>query len=158
MNEPHPGPIGAVLALALRTAVNGPMQEVREAVAAADGGLAGDLRSSPERGVTLISAPQWKQVCEELGVSLPWHTRRANVLLDLDRLELLAGRRLRIGQVELEVLSETKPCGLMDQQHAGLRNALRPEWRGGVCCRVLTGGVLRVGDAVELRTQSERRS
>ncbi|MBW7907012.1 MAG: MOSC domain-containing protein [Phycisphaerae bacterium] len=151
MSEPQPGPIGAVLAMALRTAVNGPMQEVREAVVVADGGLAGDLRSSPERGVTLISAPQWKQVCEELGVKLPWHTRRANVLLDVDRLAPLAGRRLRLGEVELDVLSETKPCGLMDQQHAGLRNALRPEWRGGVCCRVLKGGILRVGDAVVLR-------
>ena len=49
----------------------------------------------------------------------------------------------------LEVTQETKPCHLMEAAHPGLKRALTPEWRGGVCCRVLKGGKVRVGDRVE---------
>jgi len=38
----------------------------------------------------------------------------------------------------------------MDQQHAGLRQALVPDCRGGVYGQVLTGGTILVGDAVTL--------
>jgi MOSC domain-containing protein YiiM len=39
----------------------------------------------------------------------------------------------------------------MEAAHRGLRRALTPEWRGGVTCRVLKGGMIRVGDAVEVQ-------
>ena len=45
---------------------------------------------------------------------------------------------------------ETDPCSRMDEQHAGLRDALTPDWRGGVCCRVIAGGNVAVGDEVRL--------
>jgi len=31
-----------------------------------------------------------------------------------------------------------------------LRRALKPDWRGGVCCDVVSGGTIRVGDPVLL--------
>ena len=62
---------GKVLAIAVRTAENGPMKEVARAVAIADGGLEGDIAVSAERGVTFIAAGQWKQVVAELGADLP---------------------------------------------------------------------------------------
>jgi MOSC domain-containing protein YiiM len=44
---------------------------------------------------------------------------------------------------------ETDPCPRMDAQHPGLTAALLPEWRAGVCCRVLKGGAIRSGDPVQ---------
>jgi hypothetical protein len=38
----------------------------------------------------------------------------------------------------------------MDEAQLGLRAALKPEWRGGVSCRVVEGATIRVGDRVEL--------
>jgi MOSC domain-containing protein YiiM len=62
-----------------------------------------------------------------------------------------AGWQLLIGEVALEVTEETKPCALMERAHAGLRRAMTPDWRGGVCCRVISGGTIAVGDEVRLR-------
>ena len=51
-----------------------------------ENGLQGDFRGkggiARGRQVTVLSLQQWEQVCGELGVSLPWHTRRANLCVD----------------------------------------------------------------------------
>jgi MOSC domain-containing protein YiiM len=36
----------------------------------------------------------------------------------------------------------------MDEMQQGLRAALRPSWRAGVFAEIVTGGTIRVGDAV----------
>ena len=59
-------------------------------------------------------------------------------------------RILVIGDVMLEVTQETQPCSRMEKAQPGLRAALAPEWRGGVCCTVVSGGYVRVSDAVTL--------
>ncbi len=139
---------GKILAIAVRTAENGPMKEVARAVAIADGGLEGDIAVSAERGVTFIAAGQWKQVVAELGADLPWHTRRANILVEGNGLGDLIGKTLKIGDVRVEVKAETRPCGLMDKLHDGLRKALVPDCRGGVYGRVAAGGEVKVGDCL----------
>ena len=50
-----------------------------------------------------------------------------------------AHHRVVIGALVLEVTMETRPCQLMEAAHRGLRGALTPDWRGGVCCRVECG-------------------
>jgi hypothetical protein len=37
----------------------------------------------------------------------------------------------------------------MEEAHAGLQSALRPDWRGGVFGEVLDDGRIAVGDPVE---------
>lgn len=142
--------IGPVIAIAVRTARRGPMREVPVAEAQLDGGLSGDLSVSADRGVTLLSARDWAQVRRELGADLPWHTRRANVLIDADGLGGLIGQIVRVGDVELEIKGETRPCGLMDELHNGLRAVLTPDCRAGVHGRVRRGGRMRVGDSVAI--------
>jgi MOSC domain-containing protein YiiM len=39
---------------------------------------------------------------------------------------------------------------LMEQFHTGLKSALTPDWRAGVCCDVISGGKIQIGDAVRL--------
>ena len=141
---------GRVVAIAVRTTRNGPMREIESARAQQDGGIDGDLPVEPDRGITLIALEQWEQVTGELGVELPWHTRRANILVEGVQMADLLDRTVRVGEVELKITGETKPCGLMDQQHAGLREVLVPELRGGVLGRVVRGGEFAVGDVISV--------
>lgn len=60
------------------------------------------------------------------------------------------GALIWIGDVQLEIVGENPPCRVMDIQQDGLRKALKPAWRAGVICRVLSGGKLRVGYSVRL--------
>ena len=126
------------------------MREISEASAVVDGGLDGDVAVRPDRGITFLSSEQWAATMSELGTDLPWHTRRANVLVESASLGHLIGKTISVGSVHVQVKGETEPCGLMDQQYLGLREALVPEMRGGVLGRVVKGGSFKVGDLVTL--------
>ena len=142
--------IAEVLDIALRTGVGGPMRRVAEAVAVENAGLQGDVPSTQGRGITFISSEQWAEVVGELGRELPWHTRRANVLLRAVGLSDWIGRCILLGEVEVEITLESKPCKLMDRLAPGLRDALSPDCRGGVAGRVVKGGIIRVGDTARV--------
>ncbi|OWY70308.1 hypothetical protein B7486_16055 [cyanobacterium TDX16] len=142
--------VGAVLGIALRYQDKGKMREVTEVSGVENGGLEGDLASRPDRGVTLIASRQWKQAIKELGVDLPWYTRRANILVDSEGLGGLIGKRIRIGEIELAVNDETRPCELMDRLEPGLKDVLKPDCRGGVNGRIVKAGRVRVGDEVRI--------
>jgi MOSC domain-containing protein YiiM len=142
--------VGTLLGLAVRSAPGGPMIELCEVRVTASGGLQGDIVARPDRGVTLLAAGQWATVQRELHADLPWHSRRANVLIDSAALSPLIGRAVAVGDVRIHLLGETRPCEMMDRTHPGLKAALMPECRGGVHGRILRSGVLRVGDAMVL--------
>ncbi len=126
------------------------MIEAQRCDVAPNRGLIVENRKPGKREVTLLSLEAWNDVGRELGATLPWFFRRANFLLSgLDLGETL-GRVLRIGSVRVFVHGETKPCGIMDQQHAGLRSALALQLRGGVYGQVLAGGTVHVGDPVSI--------
>ena len=136
--------------IAVRGARRAPMREVQEASVTVTDGIVEDYRGTGLRQVTFIDAGQWQQVVGELGVDLPWHTRRANLLIDGLDLPAAVGSRLRIGDCLFEIHGETEPCERMDELQAGLRQGLTPEMRGGVWGRVIESGQLRVGQAVEV--------
>ena len=144
--------IGKVLKIALRTRPKGPMQEVLEASGSENGGLSGDVNSRPDRGITFLASQQWAQATGELEKELPWHTRRANVLVDAVSLAELIGQTISVGDVRVQINAETRPCSLMDRLEPGLKAALTPDCRAGVYGRILNDGQLRVGDLVILQS------
>jgi MOSC domain-containing protein YiiM len=98
--------------------------------------------------VTFISAQQWHDVIQELGIDLPWHTRRANLLIAGLDLPSSIGQRLQIGACLFRIHGETEPCQRMDDLQPGLRQILQPTLRGGVWGRVVQGGILEIGGPV----------
>ena len=59
--------------------------------------------------------------------------------------------RSRIGaDVVLEITRETDPCERMEALAEGLRAALTPNWRGGACAMVITGGEIAIGDEIRI--------
>jgi MOSC domain-containing protein YiiM len=136
--------------IAVRGASRAPMREVQEASVTVTDGIVEDYRGTGLRQVTFIDAGQWRQVVGELGVDLPWHTRRANLLVGGLDLPGTVGSRLRIGDCLFEIQGETEPCERMNELQAGLRAGLAPEMRGGVWGKVLESGHIRVGQSVEI--------
>ena len=143
--------MGRLVGIARRDNKRAEMQTLQQAEITLVSGVARDFRGRPgDRQVTVISADVWRQVCTELGRTIPWTTRRANLLVEGIELPRSIGGEIRIGSVRLQVTGETDPCSRMEEQCQGLKAALQPDWRGGVCCRVLQEGPVTIGDAVTL--------
>lgn len=151
------GSSGRLVGIARRPAPRAPMQLVERVAVTADAGLDGDHKGQkfPRRGATVLAIEDWQAALDRLTdlagpVPLPWTARRANLLAEGIRLPRAKGAIIAIGPLTLEVTAETYPCRRMEQTHPGLLKALAPDWRGGVTCRVLTGGDITLGDAVAI--------
>ena len=146
---------GRVLAIARRERTRAQMELLDSAEVSVEAGVEGDARGAlRDRQVTVMTQESWGAACSELGKELPWTTRRANILVAGVHLADSEGQTIRIGGkdggLELLVTGETDPCSRMEEQQEGLRAALTPDWRGGVTCRVVRGGAIRVGDAAQV--------
>ncbi|MEM8882438.1 MAG: MOSC domain-containing protein [Planctomycetota bacterium] len=134
----------------IKRAHKGPMDEVREAEAVLDGGLSTSADQGGQRQVTILSAERWTEIMAELDADLDPVVRRANLFVTGIDLVESRGRIVRIGDVELTIRGETRPCALMDEIQPGLQEALRARWGGGAFAQVTRGGTIRAGDSVSL--------
>lgn len=137
--------------IGLRPSREAPMLAVEHAHAKAGGGLHGDRYkgSNGERGVTLIQAehlPVIAALAARPDLQQAW--LRRNLVVSGIPLVALKGRRFRIGEVVLEGTEDCDPCSRMEAALGpGGYNAMRGH--GGLCARIIEGGDLRLGDAVE---------
>jgi MOSC domain-containing protein YiiM/GNAT superfamily N-acetyltransferase len=115
-------------------------------------GIVGGADRSRRRQVTILDANAWDLCTTELGVRLDPSLRRANVLVRGMSLANTRGRILRLGDSRVLVGGEVTPCDKMDAALNGLRQVMRPEWRGGVFAQVITAGTIRIGDSVSWNT------
>jgi MOSC domain-containing protein YiiM len=141
------------------------MEELEIAVLTPEIGVLGDCkgRKFPHRQVTILALESWQAALLDLAgpagpPDLPWTARRANMLVEGIVLPRGIGSVLQVGDCLLEVMLETTPCTRMDDAWPGLRLALSPEWRGGIICKVLTGGGVSLGDPVStLKETAEKK-
>lgn len=106
-------------------------------------GIEGDVHAdalSP-RQLLLAGSPAYE------ALALPAHALRENLLFDVDTACLGSGTVLQVGkQVRLRMMFQCEACGQLDRVVPGL--ARRIGARRGMLARVLTGGLVRVGDPV----------
>jgi MOSC domain-containing protein YiiM len=142
--------MGNLVGIARAPVLMAPLEEMTSASISLERGIEGDARGQKYgRQVTVLFREGWEDACRDVGAELPWVMRRANLYVaNLDR-PREAGGTLRIGDVELQVTMETRPCDLMERSYTGLRAALTPDWRGGVCCVVRRAGEIKLGNSVE---------
>ena len=152
--------MGRIAGIARHDRPLGPMEVLDRAQLVEGQGVAGDFRgtrkagSTGQNGVVLIEAGDWSVAAGECGAAVPWHERRANLLVEELDLPQQAGARLRIGsEVLVEITQECAPCERMEALHPGLRAALEPDWRAGARARVLRGGEVAVGDEIRVEAQ-----
>jgi MOSC domain-containing protein YiiM len=141
---------GRVEWIGVRPKRRGDMIAVGEVNAIADAGLEADHYSNAggRRQATLIQAEHLPVVARILGqaeVRAEW--LRRNIVVSGINLHALRDRRFRIGDVLLEGTGTCEPCSRMEEAlGSGGYNAMRGH--GGITCRIVEGGIFRLGDPV----------
>jgi MOSC domain-containing protein YiiM len=121
-----------------------PMEELSEVRAIDNTGFEGcaHARHGRTRQVLLVDRETLEAMDLRPGII------RENITTDgLNVNGLPIGQQLKIGEARLEVSAVCNPCDQMEAIRPGLQKEL---WgRRGMLCRVLEGGVIRRGDAIE---------
>ncbi len=121
-----------------------PMEELPEVRVVSDSGFEGCAHARPggKRQVLLVD----RETLDAMG--LRPGLIRENITTDgLNVNSLEIGQQLRIGETRMEVSAVCTPCDQMEKIQPGLRKEL---WgRRGMLCRVMEGGMIHCGDAIE---------
>ena len=143
---------GRIVWIGLRPGRQQSLLEVESATLVAEHGIEGDhyvTRRNGPRQVTLVAAEDIEAIASFLGQEdiAPALLRR-NIVARGINLVALKNRRFRVGSVLLEGTGECAPCSRMELNLGrGGFNAMRGH--GGITARILAGGEMRVGDAIE---------
>jgi MOSC domain-containing protein YiiM len=136
---------GTVTSLQICPAHRAPMQ-VKECLRAmADLGLEGDVhaRQGSTRQVLFMD----EETLAAFGLAAG-RVRENITTRGIELKALAAGTRLRVGGAVFEITKSCTPCDFIDDIQPGLRAAM--EGQRGMLARVIEGGEMRVGDAIEV--------
>ncbi|MDM7324042.1 MAG: MOSC domain-containing protein [Thermus sp.] len=140
---------GLVVSLHLGLTSGLPKPKVETLELVAGFGAKGDRHAGkdPDRAV-LVAGLAAYQRAEGAGIALPFGALGENLLLDLDPHELPPGTRLKVGEALLEFSQVCTVCSSLSQFDLRLPKIL---YGGrGLYARVLEGGLVRVGDPVQV--------
>ena len=144
--------------IGVRPAHRSPMRELASAEAIAGAGLAGDHRTEKTPGsgrqVTLISREFIAQVAHFTGTKdIDPAILRRNLVVSGVNLNALRYQRFRIGEALLEATALCHPCSRMEQA-LGRGGVAAMLGHGGLCCKILQGGSLSIGDSLVVEGQT----
>ena len=144
---------GHVLDMQRKEKLRAELEQITVANVSVEKGIEGDLRGvMKDAQITLVSKDAWTAALKDLKPTreVTWNERRANIYVDGLNFNESTGATITIGDVVLEVMSETDPCEIMNAAYPGLMDALLPDWRGGARTKVLQPGTIRIGDKVTM--------
>jgi MOSC domain-containing protein YiiM len=152
---------GQVIGVYVGGEARGPLVSVDEVRAEPGRGLEGDRywkrqgtfwKAAADREVTLIESEVLESLAAEAGITIEGRDARRNLATRGVRLNELVNRRFRVGEVTLAGIRLCEPCSHLEQL-AG--RPLRPllAGRGGLRAGIVTGGVIRVGDAIQIEAE-----
>ena len=122
---------------------------VEEVEAIAHQGLVGDRKFGAKRQISIVSVDELAEAAARLGSEIPPGSTRRQITISEGRFDRTPGSTIRIGDVVVSVNGDCSPCDEMEQSIGpGARAALVD--LGGVTGTIVEGGVIRVGDPVEM--------
>ena len=139
---------GRLEAIWIKRVRRGKMDPAPRARLVAGRGIVGNANQGGRRQVTIIEREVWESLMALTGAALDPSRRRANLMVSGLPLVRTRGQVLRIGEVRLRILGETKPCERMEEAYPGLKQAMYGDWGGGAFAEVLGDGEIAVGDLV----------
>lgn len=143
---------GTVQWMGVRPAARAEMIIVDAVEARREAGLTGDhTRPSPRnaRQVTLIQWEHLAVVSALIGRSLEPQDVRRNIAVTGINLFSLKNRRFQIGKAIFETTGWCQPCARLEER-LGLGTFQAMRGHGGITARILSGGIIRVGDTVSV--------
>ncbi|HSV36589.1 MAG TPA: MOSC domain-containing protein [Ramlibacter sp.] len=153
LNAP-PHVTGRVETIIVRGSPREPARSIPVTMALTGIGLADDRlghRGEAElstRQVTLIQAEHLPVIAQlaRVDVADPVRLRR-NIVVSGINLRALRTAKVRVGNAVLEIVGSCAPCSRMEEEIGpGAYAAMRGH--GGMTARIISGGLIRVGDAV----------
>jgi len=121
---------------------------VPEAELKADFGLVGDAHAGSPRQVSLLAFESIDQFREK-GLDVSPGDFAENITIEgMDLSRLAVGSRLRVAQAQLEVTQLGKKCHGRCRIYEKVGDCIMPVQ--GVFARVVVGGIIRVGDFIEV--------
>jgi len=140
---------GEIAAISVSAKKGGSKANVEEAVLVAAHGIEGDAHAGDWHRQVSLLAIESVELMQERGARVGPGDFGENITTRGIELSALAvGARLAIGEAELEITQIgkdcRKPCSIYEQ----IGDCVMP--RDGVFARVLRGGAVRVGDAIDL--------
>ena len=143
-----------VYKLGISTNYNQPIKEVNSINVLANQGVIGDRHfkefNDPYNKLSLIESENIDYYNIRFGLSIPYIDFRRNIVTKGIKLNELIGKKLLVGNVELEGIDLCRPCRHLTEvlgQDNILKEFLR---RGGLRCQVLSSSSIKIGDKIKV--------
>ena len=141
-----------VIKLGISNSNNKKIKEVESIEVLTNKGVVGDRHFSdyndPFCQLTLIESENIDFYNLKYGLNIPYVEFRRNIVTEGIRLNELIGKKLRIGNVEVEAVDLCRPCRHLTEilcQDNILKEFLR---KGGLRCQILTSSIIKIGDEI----------
>ena len=143
-----------VFKLGITSNNNKKIEEVESIEVLANKGVVGDRHfdnyNDPYCQLSLIEAENIDEYNLKFGLNIPYLDFRRNIITKGIKLNDLVGKRLSVGNVEVEGIDLCRPCRhlteMLDQENI-LKEFLR---KGGLRCQILSSSKIKVGDAIKV--------
>jgi MOSC domain-containing protein YiiM len=143
-----------VFKLGITSNNNKKIEEVETIEVLANKGVVGDRHfnnySDPYCQLSLIEAENIDEYNLKFGLNIPYLDFRRNIITKGLKLNDLVGKKLSIGNVEVEGIDLCRPCRhlteMLDQENI-LKEFLR---KGGLRCQILSSSKINVGDTIKV--------
>jgi len=141
-----------VLKLGITSDNNKEIEEVDSIEVLANKGVIGDRHykdfNDPYCQLSLIESENIDYYNLKYGLNIPYVNFRRNVVTKGVRLNELVGKKLQVGNVELEGVDLCRPCRHLTEvlnQNNILKEFIR---KGGLRCQILSSSVINIGDEI----------
>ena len=133
---------------------NQKIQEVKTVNVIANQGIVGDRHfkefNDPFNQLSLIESENIDYYNIKYGLNIPYIDFRRNVITKGIKLNDLVGKKIKVGNVELEAIDLCRPCRHLSEmlnQNNIIKEFLR---KGGLRCQILSSSNIKVGDKIEI--------
>ena len=143
-----------VFKIGITTTNNKKIEELDSIDVVANKGIVGDRHfkdfNDPYCQLSLIESENIDYYNIKYGLNIPYIDFRRNIVTSGIQLNELVGKKLKIGDVELEGVDLCRPCKHLTEM-LGEANILKEFLRrGGLRCQILSSSKIKIGDKIQI--------